>query len=147
MSYVFIWDSMRNKMSNNLFLKTIGGSIIGKGFTLSNFLMISINKECCLLDLPFGNAIIGELYYLNKKGISLLEQFYDVPNKYNRKKISCYYNSCNCNKNSYEKIDCIIYCINKPELIEFNVKNINEKNKIIESGDWYDFSKSECFDN
>ena len=40
MPYVFIWDSMRNEMSNNLFLKTIGSSLIGKGFTLSNFLMI-----------------------------------------------------------------------------------------------------------
>jgi hypothetical protein len=143
MSHVFIWDSMRNEMSNNLFLKTIGGSLVGLGFTLSNFIMISNNKECYLLDLPFGNAILGELYYLNRKGISLLEQFYDTPNKYIRKKIFCYYNSCGCDKDKYEKIDCLIYCINKPDLIESHIK----KGIIIESGDWYNFSKIEMLKN
>lgn len=59
MSYVFIWDSI----INNLFLKTLGGDIIGYGFTLSNFIMISDNKEYVLLDLPFVNAIKGDYIF------------------------------------------------------------------------------------
>ena len=59
MSYVFIWDSIINK----LFLKTLGGAIIGDGFTLSNFIMISDNKEYVLLDLPFVNAIKGDYIF------------------------------------------------------------------------------------
>jgi len=59
MSYVFIWDSI----INNLFLKTLVGAIIGYGFTLSNFIMISDNKEYVLLDLPFVNAIKGDYIF------------------------------------------------------------------------------------
>jgi hypothetical protein len=146
MAYVFIWDSMRTEMSNNLFLKTLGASLIGEGFTLSNFIMISDNNECVLLDLPFGNAVKGDVYLLNNKGITLLEKFYDT-SKYYKKKISCYYNSCGCNKDKYEKIDCFIYCINKPELIENYIKNINKKSGLIESGDWKSYLKSESLNS
>jgi hypothetical protein len=144
MSYVFIWDSMRNEMYNNLFLKTLGASLIGEGFTLSNFVMISDNNECVLLDLPFGNAVKGEVYLLNNKGIAILEKFYD---KFSKKKISCYYNSCGCSKDVYEKINCIIYCINKPELIENYIKKISKKTFIIESGDWKSYSNTESLNN
>ena len=139
MSYVFIWDSMRNGMSNNLFIKTIGGAMIGEGFTLSNFIMISDNKECILLDLPFGNAIKGDIYFFNNKAISLLENIYDTSTKYNKKKINCYYNSCGCNKDLYEQIDCFIYCISKPEIIEMYIKKLNKETYIIESGDWKNY--------
>ena len=139
MSYVFIWDSMRNEMCNNLFIKTIGGYMIGEGFTLSNFIMISDNKECILLDLPFGNAIKGDIYFFNNKGISLLENIYDTSTKYNKKNIICYYNSCGCNKEIYEKRDCIIYCISKPEIIEMYIKKLNKETFIIESGDWKNY--------
>ncbi len=84
MSYVFIWDSMRNGMSNNLLIKTIGSSMIGEGFTLSNFVMISDNKECILLDLSFGNSIKGDIYFLNNKAITLLDEIYDTSTKYNK---------------------------------------------------------------
>ena len=136
MSYVFIWDSMRNNMCNNLFLKTIGGTFIGEGFTLSNFIMIYDNKECVLLDLSFGNAIIGDIYLLNNESIILLDKMYDNLLKYNKKKINCCYNSCGCDKETYEKISCFIYCINKPELIEMYIKKLNKNIYIIESGNW-----------
>lgn len=136
MLYVFIWDSMRNDMCNNLFLKKIGGTLVGKGYTLSNFVMIYDNKECILLDLSFGNAIIGDIYLLNNKGITILDNFYNISIKYNKKKITCYYNSCMCNKELYEKIDCFIYSINKPELIEMYIKKLNKNIYIIESGNW-----------
>lgn len=127
MSYVFIWDSI----INNLFLKTLGGTIIGDGFTLSNFIMISDNKEYVLLDLPFGNAIKGDIYFFNNKAISLLENFYDST-KYNKKKINCYYNGCACNKEVYKKIECFIYCIDKPEIIEMYMKKLSKETYIIE---------------
>lgn len=114
---------MRNKMSNNLFLKTISSSLIGKGFILLNFLMITNKTECILLDLPFGNAIIGDLYLLNNKSILLLDKFYDILTKYSKKTITCFYNNCGCNKNAYEKMDCFIYYINNTKLIENYVKN------------------------
>ena len=126
MSYVFIWDSI----INNLFLKTLGGAIIGDGFTLSNFIMISDNKEYVLLDLPFGNAIKGDVYFFNNKAIYLLDKFYDLT-KYNKKKINCYYNSCGCNKKVYKKIECFIYCINKPEIIEMYMKKLSKDTYII----------------
>ena len=127
MSYVFIWDSI----INNLFLKTLGGAIIGDGFTLSNFIMISDNKEYVLLDLPSGNAIKGDIYFFNNKAISLLENFYDST-KYNKKKINCYYNGCACNKEVYKKIECFIYCINQPEIIEMYMKKLSKETYIIE---------------
>jgi hypothetical protein len=130
---------MRNGMCNNLFIKTIGGAMIGEGFTLSNFVMISDNKECILLDLPFGNAIKGDIYFLTNKAINLLEKFYDTSTKYNKKNINCYYNSCGCNKEIYEKRDCIIYCINKPEIIEMYIKKLSKETFIIESGDWKNY--------
>ena len=145
MPYVFIWDSMRNEMSNNLFLKTIGSSLIGKGFTLSNFLMITDKTECILLDLSFGNAIIGDLYLLNNKSILLLDQFYDISTKYSKKNITCFYNNCGCNKDTYEKINCFIYCINNPKLIENYVKNKNYF--IINTGNWDNFSIPESKTN
>ena len=143
MPYVFIWDSMKNEMSNNLFLKTIGSSLIGKGFTLSNFLMITDKTECILLDLPFGSAIIGEIYLVNNKSILVLDQFYDISNKYSKKIVSCFYNSCGCNKDAYEKTNCFIYCINNPKLIENHVKNIDKKYFIVNTGNWQNFLISE----
>ena len=141
MPYVFIWDSMITEMSNNLFITTIGSSLIGKGFTLSNFLMCTDKTECILLDVLFGNAIMGELYFLNNKSMVLLDQFYNISTKYIKKNINCFYNSCGCNKDAYEKIECIIYCINNPKLIEDYIKNIDKKYFIIETGNWYNFVK------
>ena len=135
MSYVFVWDSMRIGLSNNFFFKTIGSTYLGRGFTLSNFVMISDNSECVLLDLPFGNAIVGELHLVNKKGVQILERFYDAPNKYNKKTVTCYYNSCGCDEDKYEKIECVIYCITNKLSIEKYIKNMGKTNKIIESGD------------
>jgi hypothetical protein len=123
MSYVFIWDTT----INNLFFKSIGGAIIGEGFTLSNFVMISDNKEYILLDLSFGNAIKGNIYFFNNKGITLLEKIYDLT-KYNKKIINCHYTGCACNK----KIECFIYCINKPEIIEMYMKKLSKETYIIE---------------
>jgi hypothetical protein len=127
MSYVFIWDTT----INNLFFKSIGGAIIGEGFTLSNFVMISDNNEYVLLDLPFGNAIKGNIYFFNNKGLTLLEKIYDLT-KYNKKIINCYYNGCACNKKVYKKIECFIYCINNPEIIKMYMKKLNKETYIIE---------------
>jgi len=138
---------MKNEMSNNLFLKTISSSLIGKGFTLSNFLMITDKTECILLDLPFGNAIMGEIYLLNNKSILVLDQFYDISNKYSKKIINCSYNSCGCNKDTYEKMNCIIYCINNPKLIENYVKNIDKNYFIVNTGNWNNILISESETN
>jgi hypothetical protein len=65
--------------------------------------------------------IEGKLIPLNTNAEVVLENIYDTSTKYNKKKINCYYNSCGCNKKSYKQIDCFIYCISKPEIIEMYI--------------------------
>lgn len=140
MNYVFIFDSLRENMSNNSFIKTIGSSLIGQGITENNFLMISENNSCVILELPFGSKIKGDIYFVNNKGIKILDEFYNS-DKFCRKKIFVFYNSCACDKEKFEKIESYIYCINKKSLIEFYIKNIGVSHKLVENGDWLSFNQ------
>ncbi len=102
MPYVFIYNA------NKVFLQCIGATFIGNGFTCKNLTIIQTDMGIKVYDnIHLNNmAVNGSVYFINTSKIKLLDNYYSDCVRSN---VSCFYNSCGCNDNKFEKILCYFY--------------------------------------